>query len=88
MSTVSNLEGYLSAAVKEGLYPNRGNLQYHLKTLFKNIPLENRRVLDIGGGSGLHSFYAACMGAKEVVCLEPETEGSRSGIETKDRDKV
>ena len=85
MSTVSNLEGYLSAAVKEGLYPNRGNLQFHLKTLFKNIPLENRRVLDIGGGSGLHSFYAACMGAKEVVCLEPETEGSRSGIGTKFR---
>ena len=83
MSTVSNLEGYLSAAVKEGLYPNRGNLRFHLKTLFRNIPLENRQVLDIGGGSGLHSFYAACMDAKEVVCLEPETEGSRSGMGAK-----
>jgi len=51
--------------------------------LFTGIVLENKRVLDIGGGSGLHSFYAACMGAKEVVCLEPETEGSRSGMETK-----
>ena len=85
MSTVSNLEHYLSAVIKEGLYPNRGNLQFHLKTLFKNIGLKNRRVLDIGGGSGLHSFYAACMGAKEVVCLEPETEGSRSGTGTKFR---
>ena len=80
-----NLEDYLSAVIKEGLYPNRGNLQFHLKTLFKNIALENRRVLDIGGGSGLHSFYAACMGAKEVVCLEPETEGSRSGMGAKFR---
>ena len=79
MSTEPNLEDYLSAVIKEGLYPNRGNLQFHLKTLFKDIALENRRVLDIGGGSGLHSFYAACMGAEEVVCLEPETEGSRSG---------
>ena len=79
MSTEPNLEDYLSAVIKEGLYPNRGNLQFHLKTLFKDIVLENRRVLDIGGGSGLHSFYTACMGAKEVVCLEPETEGSRSG---------
>ncbi len=78
-----NLEGYFSAVIREGLYPNRGNLQFHLKTLFKNIALENRRVLDIGGGSGLHSFYAACMGAKEVICLEPETEGSRSGMGTK-----
>ena len=85
MSTVSNLEHYLSAVIKEGLYPNRGNLQFHLKTLFKNIGLKNRRVLDIGGGSGLHSFYAACMGAKEVVCLEPETEGSRSGTGAKFR---
>ena len=85
MSTKPNLEGYFSAVIKEGLYPNRGNLQFHLKTLFENIVLENRRVLDIGGGSGLHSFYAACMGAKEVVCLEPETEGSRSGMEAKFR---
>ena len=85
MSTKLNLEGYFSAIIKEGLYPNRGNLQFHLKTLFKNIVLKNRRVLDIGGGSGLHSFYAACMGAKEVVCLEPETEGSHSGIGAKFR---
>ncbi len=85
MSAKPNLEGYLSAVIKEGLYPSRGNLQFHLKTLFKNVPLENRQVLDIGGGSGLHSFYAACMGAKEVICLEPETEGSRSGRSVKFR---
>ena len=83
MPTEPNLEGYFSAVIREGLYPNRGNLQFHLKTLFKDIVLENGRVLDVGGGSGLHSFYAACMGAKEVVCLEPETEGSRSGMEAK-----
>ena len=85
MPTEPNLESYFSAVIKERLYPNRGNLQFHLKTLFKDIILENRRVLDIGGGSGVHSFYMACMGAKEVVCLEPETEGSRSGMEEKFR---
>ena len=85
MSIKPNLEGYFSAVIKERLYPNRGNLQFHLKTLFKNIALENRRVLDIGGGNGLHSFYAACMGAKEVLCLEPGTEGSRSGLGAKFR---
>jgi SAM-dependent methyltransferase len=37
-------------------------------------------VLDIGGGKGIHSFYAAWRGAKEVVCLEPETDGSHSGV--------
>ena len=85
MSTKPNFEHYFSTVIKEGLYPNRGNLQFHLKTLFKNIALENKRVLDIGGGSGLHSFYVACMGAKAVVCLEPETEGSRSGMGAKFR---
>ena len=85
MSTKPNLERYFSAVIEEGLYPNRGNLQFHLKTLFKDIAFENRRVLDIGGGSGLHSFYMACMGAKEVLCLEPETEGSRSGMGAKFR---
>ncbi len=85
MPTEPNLENYFSAVVKEGLYPNRGNLQFHLKTVFNDIALENRRVLDIGGGSGLHSFYVACMGAKEVVCLEPETKGSRSGTSEKFR---
>ena len=85
MSTQRNLEAYLSIVIEEGSYPNRGNLQYHLKTLFKDIALENKRVLDIGGGSGLHSFYAACMGAKEIVCLEPETEGSRFGMGAKFR---
>ena len=79
MPTEPSLENYFSAVIEEGLYPNRGNLQFHLNTLFKDITLENRRVLDIGGGRGLHSFYVACMGAKEVICLEPETKGSRSG---------
>ena len=85
MPTEPNLEVYLSTVIKEGLYPNRGNLQFHLRTLFQDIVLENRTVLDVGGGSGLHSFYAACMGAREVVCLEPETEGSRSGMGAKFR---
>ena len=85
MPTEPNLEVYLSTVIKEGLYPNRRNLQFHLKTLFQDIVLENRTVLDVGGGSGLHSFYAACMGAREVVCLEPETEGSRSGMGAKFR---
>lgn len=85
MPAKPNLDNYLSAAIKEELYPDRGNLRFHLETLFKNIVLENRCLLDIGGGSGLHSFYAACMGAQEVVCLEPETEGGRSGMGAKFR---
>ena len=38
--------------------------------------------MDIGAGNGLFSFYAACMGAKDVLCLEPEAEGSRADVRT------
>jgi SAM-dependent methyltransferase len=45
--------------------------------LFEGVPLEGRRVLDVGGGSGLISFYAAAMGAR-VTCLEPGAAGSNA----------
>ena len=48
--------------------------------LFPNIDFSGKRFLDIGGGAGTHSFYAACRGAREVVCLEPEAEGSSAGM--------
>ncbi|GBC93409.1 hypothetical protein HRbin15_01900 [bacterium HR15] len=48
--------------------------------LFPDIDLKNKRFLDIGGGSGTYSFYAACRGAREIVCLEPEAAGSSAGM--------
>ena len=85
MTKKQNDELYLNAIIKEEMYPSKGNLQFHLKTLFEGINFENKRVLDIGGGSGLHSLYAAYRGAKEVVCLEPEAEGSCPGANEKFR---
>jgi SAM-dependent methyltransferase len=37
-------------------------------------------MLDIGGGIGLCSFYAAARGAEQVVCLEPEADGSNEKV--------
>jgi SAM-dependent methyltransferase len=52
-----------------------------LGDMFDGVDLSGKRVMDIGGGSGLYSYYAACMGAKEVVCLEPGAAGSsREGM--------
>jgi len=56
------------------------NLKFKLKTIFKGIDFKDKRVLDIGGGAGVYSFYAAEKGAKEVVLLEPELEGSSGGF--------
>lgn len=54
--------------------------QFYLSNLCSNIDFTDARVLEVGGGSGMLSFYAACVGAKEVVCLEPESAGSTSGV--------
>ena len=55
------------------------NLKYYLSDiLFKNIDLKDKTVLDIGAGNGVYSFYALIKGAKKLVCIEPEFEGSRS----------
>jgi len=66
-----------------GLFSTKNRLKFQMDTLFKDIDLKNKRVLDIGGGAGLFSFYASCSGAKKVVCLEPEAEGSASGVTDK-----
>jgi len=77
---MQDIDRYLDTMIREGLYSNRKNLCFRLDMLFGGIDFKNKRVLDIGGGHGLYSFYAACRGAKTVVCLEPEAEGSFSGV--------
>lgn len=81
MSTEKDLDLYLNAVIKEGLFSNKGNLQFCLNNLFQGVNFKNKCVLDIGGGSGIYFYYAACMGAKSVVCLEPEATGSSKEVE-------
>lgn len=60
---------------------NVGNLHFYVtKQLFPDTDFRDKKVLDIGGGSGLLSFYAALNGARDVVVLEPEFDGSYSGM--------
>lgn len=80
MSVEHDIELWLNTMIKEGPDTSKGNLQFQMDNLFGGINFKNKRVLDIGGGSGFFSFYAACSGAKEVVCLEPEAEGSSLGV--------
>ena len=58
------------------LFSSRGNLEFYLKYIFGPIDFAGRTMLDVGGGSGVFSFYAACKGARRVACLEPEGDGS------------
>lgn len=78
--TEREIDAYLTAAMNARLYSSKRKLYLHMKSVFEGTDLVNKSVLDIGGGSGLYSFYAAHEGAHKVVCLEPEADGSHSGV--------
>ena len=83
MSSEQDVDLYLKTVIKEGLSSKKGDLQFKMATLFAGIDFNDKKVLDIGGGFGLFSFYMACRGAKKVICLEPEADGSSSGVTDK-----
>ena len=83
VKTSRGIDRYLNTVIKEGLFANQSRLRFHMDTLFAGIDLKNKMVLDIGGGAGLYSFYSASRGAKKVICLEPEADGSMSGVKEK-----
>ena len=62
------------------VYPNKKNLTIHLNKTFKETNFLGKSVSDIGGGSGLHSFYAFVKGASLVDCVEPESDGSSNNM--------
>ncbi|MCK5850206.1 MAG: class I SAM-dependent methyltransferase [Kiritimatiellae bacterium] len=79
------VEKYFTTVFKEDILPSRtillsakSALRFVLNDLFKGIEIDGKAILDIGGGSGIQSCYAACMNAREVVCLEPEGDGGRN----------
>jgi SAM-dependent methyltransferase len=76
---LTTADRFLDLAVHEGLYTNTPNLRRHLYSVFGDHDLNDKVVLDVGGGNGLLSFWVAANGGK-AVCLEPEFKGSTSGV--------
>lgn len=58
----------------------RGNHRFYVNYLFNGVDFRGKTMLDVGGGDGMLSFYAACAGAAKVICLEPEVAGSAAGM--------
>lgn len=76
-----DIDHYYKSIEKAKLYSTGKRLKFYLEQqLFKNIDFRNKTLIDIGGGNGLFSFYAALNGAKKVVVMEPEFDGSTSGV--------
>jgi CelD/BcsL family acetyltransferase involved in cellulose biosynthesis len=72
----ARLEAFLHLVCDLGIVRAPRLARAYLERMFRGVALDGRRVLDIGGGDGMHSYYAALMGAREVVCLEPGGDGS------------
>jgi len=73
-----NSDDYFLNIKKLRLTKSIFGLNAYLKRLFKGIVLDGKTVLDVGAGAGIYSCYMAMNGAKKVVSLEPEIEGSRN----------
>jgi len=71
---------FVDAILAEGIWRDGKSLERYARFLFRGVPLRGKRTLDIGGGTGLFSFLAASSGASEVVCMEPEAEGSSRDV--------
>jgi len=67
---------YYDIIVNLGLSKSPKSIEYGVNYLFQGIDFKDKRVLDIGGGTGKYSFYAFVKGAKEIINLEPFSEGS------------
>lgn len=74
------LDDFFEIVIKEGMHSTERRLRFYLDNLFSGIDFSGKSMVDVGGGSGMYSLYGAFLGARSVVCLEPEQAGSRQGV--------
>jgi len=79
IDTAIGAEEFYSLAIEQRMYTKINRLKNHLAYEFGENSLSGMKVLDVGGGNGLLTFYAAVKGAG-AICLEPEFEGSSAGV--------
>ena len=78
-SSIDQKNNFYKCAIDLKIYSKPRNLKNHLSFIFKQTKFNRKRVLDIGGGAGLLSYWGALNGGK-AICLEPEFDGSTKGI--------
>ncbi|TWU54485.1 Methyltransferase domain protein [Rubripirellula tenax] len=61
-------------------HENPTGYRRYLSQLFGDTNLNDKRILEIGSGKGLISLHCGLSGAKHVISVEPEMEGSTSGV--------
>jgi SAM-dependent methyltransferase len=76
-------EDYRQYVDQRGLYARGGyaSLEHRCRQVFKRVGrLEDKIMLEIGGGEGLFSLWTLVNGLKKVILLEPEVDGSVHGV--------
>ena len=72
---------FFDAIQRSGAHHSGDNYRFYLGQILSGVDFAGKRVLDIGGGYGNLTFYAASQGASVAVCLEPEFDGSTAGMQ-------
>ena len=78
--STDNRERLLDRFRAEDGHQNPPGYRYQLRQLFDGVDLAGKQVLEIGSGRGLLSLHCGVSGAARVVSVEPEMEGSTSGV--------
>ena len=63
--TSKNASDFYDLMVSKKMYSSKSKLKFYLNNLFENVDFTDKEVLDVGGGRGLLSFYAAVEGARQ-----------------------
>lgn len=70
-----NEADFLQVVERRFGHRRRVRVAHQMSFLYKQTQFRDGTVLDIGGGIGLHSFYAISKGASKVTIIEPEGDG-------------
>jgi len=85
-SSTESLQRLKEKFQAEDGHENPPAYRHYLQRLFGKIGLKDRRILEVGSGRGLISLHCGLSGASKVISVEPELDGSTSGvIETQTR---
>ncbi len=81
--SVSNLRNEKIVSIRKigqkfGFWDHGHGYPLHCRSIFDDVELEGKRILEIGCGNGLLSIWASINGASQVVGLEPLEDGSGS----------
>ncbi|MEW6301911.1 MAG: class I SAM-dependent methyltransferase [Verrucomicrobiota bacterium] len=76
---MQDTEAKIAVAARAAGYRSARRYKARARAVFGGVPLAQRRVLDVGCGSGAFALWAGIHGAAKVLGIEPETAGSTKG---------